>query len=230
MLRISTVALCILFSTACKKEEKKVEPVPPADKPADMAGSAAAKPTDMAGSDKTVDKPADGSGSAAMAGSGSAAAASDKPETFEPKWEKYTSKEGKYEIELPTTPKEQEAQGMKIVGSEFGVTAKDDRTAMCGVAFMALPGDAAKADPKTLLDGATARHKQGAEVIEEKDLKLGKVPGRSLVVKNASHQKWMRVFVNAGTIYIANCGGPFDRADKDGPIATKALDSFKFTK
>ena len=221
MLRIGTVVLFTLLATACKKEEKKVEPVKPSvDKPMDGSGSAAAKPVDMAGSDKTTEKPADGSGSAAA----------DKPAAFEPKWEKYTSKEGKYTIELPTTPKEQEAQGMKIVGSEFGVTAGDDRTAMCGVAFMALPGDAAKADPKTLLDGATARHKQNAEVIEEKDLKLGKVPGRSLVVKNASHQKWMRVFVNAGTLYIANCGGPFDRADKDGPIATKALDSFVFTK
>jgi len=229
MLRISTVVLLTLFATACKKEEKKVEPVvKPVDKPMDGSGSAAAKPADMAGSDKTVDKPADGSGSA-MAGSGSAAASA-APAAFEPKWEKYTSKEGKYTIELPTTPKEQEAQGMKIVGSEFGVTASDNRTAMCGVAFMALPAEAAKADPKTLLDGATARHKQNAEIVEEKDLKLGKVPGRSLVVKNASHQKWMRVFVNAGTIYIANCGGPFDRADKDGPIATKALDSFAFTK
>ena len=232
--RLSTITVFTLLAfTGCKKEEKKADVVPPADKPAvgsdkpaDMAGSGSAdKPADMAGSGSA----AAGSGSAAAAaGSGSGSAAPAAP--AELKWEKYTSKDGGYTIELPSTPKEQDAQGMKIVGAEFGVTATDDRTAMCGVAFMDLPPEALKADPKVMLDGATARHKQNATIIEEKDVKLGKNPGRSIVVKNDTHQKWMRAFIANKRIYILNCGGPFDRAESDGKVATKALDSFAFTK
>ena len=219
MLRISAVTLfALLAATGCKKD-KKTEPAAGSDKP-------------MAGSDKPAagsDKPAAGSGSAAAgsgsatAGSGSAAAA-----PAELKWEKYTSKEGHFTIELPAKPEEQEQGGMKIVGAQFGTTASDNRTAMCGVAYMSL-GDA-KADPKVMLDGATARHKQNAKVIEEKDVKLGKHPGRSIVVENDSHRKWMRVYIVDKTIYVLNCGGPFDRAAADGPIATKTLDSFALTK
>jgi hypothetical protein len=228
--RLSTITVFSLLAlSACKKEEKKVDVVPPADKPmagsdtpADMAGSGSAAAATGSGSAAA----ATGSGSAVAAGSGSAAPAA----PAELKWEKYTSKDGGYTIELPSTPKEQDAQGMKIVGAEFGVTATDDRTAMCGVAFMDLPAEALKADPKVMLDGATARHKQNATVIEEKDVKLGKNPGRLIVVKNETHQKWMRAFIANKRIYILNCGGPFDRAESDGKVATKALDSFAFTK
>ncbi|MDQ3339129.1 MAG: hypothetical protein M4D80_28545 [Myxococcota bacterium] len=221
-----TVVTLLAFTGCKKKEEKKVDvapaPMAGSDKPADMAGSGSAPA--MAGSGSAPAMA--GSGSAVAAGSGSAAPAA----PVELKWEKYTSKDGGYTIELPSTPKEQDAQGMKIVGAEFGVTAADDRTAMCGVAFMDLPPEALKADPKVMLDGATTRHKQNATVIEEKDVKLGKNPGRSIVVKNDTHQKWMRAFIANKRIYILNCGGPFDRAESDGKVATKALDSFAFTK
>ena len=114
-----------------------------------------------------------------------------------------------------------------MVGAEFGSTASDPRTAMCGAAYMQLP---AADDPKTILDGATARHKQNATVIEDKEITLGKYPGRSLIVENTSHRKWMRVDLVDKTIYLINCGGPFDRAATDGPIALKALASFALTK
>jgi hypothetical protein len=234
--RLSTITVFTLLAFAACKKEKKADVVPP------MAGSGSDKPADMTGSGSGAGSgsaPAAGSGSdaagsgSAAACSGSAAAGSGSAAAAPPaelKWEKYTSKDGGYTIELPSTPKEQDAQGMKIVGAEFGVTASDDRTAMCGVAFMDLPAEAQKADPKVMLDGATARHKQNATVIEEKDVKLGKNPGRSIVVKNDTHQKWMRAFIANKRIYILNCGGPFDRAESDGKVATKALDSFAFTK
>ena len=229
--RLSTITVfTILAFTGCKKEEKKADVPPMAGSgSADMAGSNTMAGSDMAGSGMAGSGSAmagsDTAGSAA-AGSGSAAAAA----PAELKWEKYTSKDGGYTIDLPSAPKEQDASGMKIVGAEFGVTATDDRTAMCGVAFMDLPAEALKADPKVMLDGATARHKQNATIIEEKDIKLGKNPGRSIVVKNDTHQKWMRAFIANKRIYILNCGGPFDRAESDGKVATKALDSFAFTK
>jgi hypothetical protein len=214
MLRISAVTLfALLAATGCKKEEKKTEPV---------TGSAAAEPAVTTGSGSAMTDT--GSGSAA-AGSGSAVAAA----PAELKWEKFTSKDGGFSIELPAKPEEQEQGGMKIVGAQFGTTATDDRTAMCGVAYMNL-GDAAKGDPKVMLDGATARHKQGAKVIEEKDVKLGKYPGRSIIVQNDTHRKWMRVYIVEKNIYVLNCGGPFDRGDTDGLVATKALDSFALTK
>ena len=214
----------LLAVVGCKKEDK----APPADKPADPV---AAKPTDPGSAAPAADPGTPGSaapGSAAPAADpGSAAAAPAEPAALT--WEKFTSKEGGFSMEFPTKPEERDQGGMKIVGAEFGTTAADSRTAMCGATHMKLPGDA-KLDIKAMLDGAVARHKQNAKVIEEKDVKIGKHPGRSIVVENDSHRKWMRVFVVDRTLYVLTCGGPFDRADKDGPIATKTLDSFALVK
>jgi hypothetical protein len=227
---LKTVLFCSVALVACKKE-KKAEPA--MDKPA--PGSASAAPMD-----KPADKmpePAAASGSApaagsdmgsAAAGSGSAAAAA--PATFEPKWEKYESKEGKFTIEFPSKAEESDKGGMKMVGAQFGVTAKDDRTAMCGVVYLDFPPDA-KIDTKAALEGGMASHKQNAKVLEEKDLKLDKKhPGKSLVVQNDSHRKWVRMFVVNKRLYVLNCGGPSDRGDADGAIATKTLDSFALAK
>ncbi|MDQ3368842.1 MAG: hypothetical protein M3680_25745, partial [Myxococcota bacterium] len=143
-------------------------------------------------------------------------------------WESYTSKEGTFSLELPGKPVERPQGTMTMVTAEFGTTAADDRTATCGAVYMALP--AGSTDPKVVFDGATARHKQNAKVIEEQDVKLGKHPGRSLIVENDSHRKWMRIYSTGKMIYIVNCGGPFDRAATDGPIALRTLESFKLTK
>ena len=60
--------------------------------------------------------------------------------------------------------------------------------------------------------------------------RTSKHPARSIVVENDSHRKWIRVYVVDKAIYVLNCGGPFDRAATDGPIATKTLDSFALSK
>src|SRR5688500_16468835 len=164
MLKVSACALFVLVAAVGCKKEKKPDAAPPAG-----SASAAMAPVDKgsaapAGSDMTAPKD-EGSGSATP---GSAAPGSAAAEPAELKWEKYTSKDGGFSIDLPSKPEEQEQGGMKIVGAQFGKTATDDREAMCGVAYMNL-GDAAKGDPKVMLDGATARHKQGAKVMEEKD-------------------------------------------------------------
>ncbi len=147
------------------------------------------------------------------------------PAAAGPAWETATSKEGKFTVELPGKPNEQKQGAMTILGAEFGTTATDDRTAMCGAVFVELP--AVPPDVKQTFDGATLRHKDGATVVEEKDVKLGDVPGRHLVVENASHRKYMRLYIKGSTMYLVNCGGPFDRAATDGPIATRVLESFK---
>jgi len=150
-------------------------------------------------------------------------------DTTAPTWEKYTSKEGGYSIDLPSKPEEQEQGGMKIAGAMFGKTATDTRTSMCGVGYADVPDP--NADPNVVLEAATARHKEGAEVLEDKAIELDKNPGKSIIVKNTSHQKWMRMYiVDKKRIYVLNCGGPFDRAATDGPIALKALDSFALVK
>ena len=221
---LKTALLCALAVTACKKENKTepaadkaaVKPVDkPADKPNDMTadkGSGSA----MAGSDKPADKPAEPA----------------KPEKFEPAWEKYTSKEGKFEIELPAKPEEQDQMGMKMVGAQFGVTAKDDRTGMCGVAYLDLPKET-KTDAKTvkaMLDGSVAKHKASGKVVEEKDVKLDKWPGRSIVVDTDKHRKWMRTYVVEKRLYVLTCGTPVDRGEGDTALASKTLDSFKLVK
>ncbi len=142
-----------------------------------------------------------------------------------PAWETYTSKEGKFSLELPGKPMEKAEGTMTMVMAEFGTTTADPRTATCGAVYMALPPDAK--DHKVTFDGATARHKQNAKVIEEKAVKLGKHPGRSLIVENDTHRKWMRIYAANNTLYIVNCGGPFDRAESDGVVATRVLESFK---
>lgn len=142
-------------------------------------------------------------------------------------WDRYRSKAGGFTVELPGKAEEKEQGGLQMVGAEFGVTKDDPRTAMCGVAYMALP---AADDPKKILEASVARHKQNATVIEDKEITLGSNPGRALVVENASHRKWMRVYLVDKRIYILNCGGPVDRAKTDGPIAEKALGSFALAK
>lgn len=142
-------------------------------------------------------------------------------------WDRFRSKDGGFTIELPGKAEEKEQAGLKIVGAEFGVTKDDPRTAMCGVAYMALP---AADDPKKILEASVARHKQNATVIEDKEITLGANPGRTLVVENESHRKWMRVYLVEKRIYILNCGGPVDRAKTDGPIAEKMLASFALAK
>ena len=207
----------LLVVVGCKKEEK----APPADKPADPATAA-----------KTADKPADPA--ATTPTDPAAAKPADPPAEpaapAEIKWETFTSKEGGFSMEFPAKAEERDQGGMKILGAEFGTTASDSRTSMCGGTAVKLPADA-KLDVKKMLEGAVARHKQPPnKVIEEKEIKLGKHPGKSIVVENTSHRKWMRVFVADKTLYVLTCGGPFDRASTDGPIATRVLDSFKIAK
>jgi hypothetical protein len=146
-------------------------------------------------------------------------------------WETFTSKDGGFVMELPGKPQEREQGGLKMVGAEFGATADDPRTAMCGASWLDLPTQGnEKPDPKVVLDAAIARHKQDAKVIEEKAITLGAHPGTSLIVENTSHRKWMRVYLVDGRFYTLNCGGPFDRAATDGPIALKSLASFALKK
>ena len=165
-------------------------------------------------------------GSAESGSAGSAATSGEAAPAVT--WEKYVSKEQGFSIELPGKAEERDQSGLKMVGAEFGVTKADQRTSMCGVAFVTLPN---KADnPKQVLEASVARHKENATVIEDKEITLGKHPGRTLVVENTSHRKWMRVYLVDKTIYILNCGGPFDRAKTDGPIAEKALASFALAK
>ncbi len=228
---LKTVLFCSLALVACKKE-KKSEPA--SDKPVPGSASAttdkpaADKPPEATGSG-SAPAAGSGSGSAEAAGSGSGSAAAAAPETFEPKWEKYESKEGKYTIEFPSKAEENDKGGMKMVGAQFGVTAKDPRTAMCGIAYVDFPPDA-KIDTKAALEGGMNSHKQNAKVLEEKDVKLGKNPGKSLVVQNDSHRKWVRMYIVGKRLYVLNCGGPSDRGDTDAPIATKTLDSFALAK
>lgn len=142
-------------------------------------------------------------------------------------WDKFTSKDGGFTIELPGKAEERDQNGVKMVGAEFGATASDPRTSMCGAAYVTLP---AVEDAKTTLEGAVAKHKENATVVEDKEIMLGKVPGRSLIVENTSHRKWMRVYLDGKKLFIINCGGPFDRAATDGPLALKAVASFALTK
>lgn len=142
-------------------------------------------------------------------------------------WRLFTSKEGNFTIDLPSDPKEQGQGGAMMAMSEFGATDADSRTSGCGIAYAPAPGGGA--NPEVMLDAMVKGYKANAKVLEEKDIKLGTYPGKSVVIENTSHRKWIRVYVADGKLYINNCGGPFDRGDKDAPTATRVLDSFKLT-
>jgi hypothetical protein len=212
----------LLTATSCGKDAKAPAPADKT-KPADSsADKSADKPADKPIADKPADKP--------IVDKPADKPIADKPadKPAGPTWETYTSKDGGYTIDFPSKVEEKDQGGMKMVMAQFGMSAADTREATCGVVFLKLPDP--KADPKTVLESAIARHKENATIIEDKDVKLGKHPGKSLVVETPKHRKWMRVYLVNGTIYITNCGGPFDRAAADGPIAMKTLDSFKLAK
>ncbi len=214
-------ALALVAGCGKKNDDKATETKAGSAGSAGPAQEGSAKPQPSeAAPEGTKPPPAGSAGS-----DGSASASGEAPAALT--WDKYVSKENGFSIELPGKAEERDQGGLKIVGAEFGMTKGDQRTSMCGVAFMALP----KADnPQQILEASVARHKENAKVIEDKEIKLGKHPGRTLVVQNDSHRKWMRVYLVDKTIYIVNCGGPFDRAATDGPIAEKSLASFALTK
>lgn len=168
---------------------------------------------------------------AGSAGSGSAAPApmaATKPAlpVAVVNWVSHTAKDGAYSIELPGKPAESDRSGVKSVDAEFGATDADPRTSLCGVVAMALPDGS---DPAAVLAGATERPKQNATVVEDKELKLGAHPGRSLIVDNPSQRKWLRVYVTDNAMYMLKCSGPVERAEADGPHVQKAFDSFALT-
>ena len=191
------VMVALVAGSACKDKSPTIS-----DKPADPA----AKPADTGSAGDTVAaKPTDPA-PAAPAADG---------------WTTYTSSDGAYTIELPKPPK---VNGM-LVTAEFGVTDKDSRTSACGIAATPLPGDASQA--ATMLNAMATGYKTDAKVIEEKDITIGKYPGKSLIVETPKHRKLFRLYVIGDKLIINNCGGPFDRADADAPTAKRVLDSFK---
>jgi hypothetical protein len=219
------VALTLV--AGCSKTDKAPENKAGSAGPA-LEGSAKPQPSEAA-PEGTKAPPMTGSADSAAGGSAAASESGPVPTLA---WEKYVSKERGFSMELPGKPEEREQSGMKMVGAEFGVTKDDDRTSACGVAYMPLPKTNAKnaPDPQTFLETAIAPHKANATVIEDKPITLDKHPGRSVVLENAKHRKWMRVYLIDQTLFILNCGGPFERAKTDGPIVEKALGSFALTK
>lgn len=203
--------VALTASSGCK--DKASAPGKSADKPADIAADKPAETRD----DTVAAKPAD------TAAAKPADIAADKPATAPAAdgWTTYSSDEGKYTIEFPSPPK---VKGM-LVTAEFGVTDKDSRTSACGMAASPLPGDESQA--ATMLNAMTTGYKADATVIEDKDITIGKYPGKSLIVETAKHRKLFRLYVIGNKLYINNCGGPVDRADADAPTAKRVLDSFK---
>ena len=210
--RTLAVALAVLSHAACDKKEA----VPPAPTPADKPTTPpppelkpAPPPVEPANVDP--DAPARGV-------------------PTDSTWLKYESPAGGYSITFPNKPVEKEQGPMTVVASEFNATAGDDRQATCGVSSLEIDADKAK-DPKGLVAAALTSHRGSAtSVIEDKELKLDGAVGHSPVLKTDKHQKWMRVFVGGTKFYFVSCGGPVDRADKDGPIAIKTLDSLHLAK
>lgn len=149
-----------------------------------------------------------------------------------PTWERYTSKTGGFSLELPGKGEERTqntaAGPITIVGAEFGTTASDTRTSMCGATYADMPDGAG--DAKQILGNSLARHKENAKVVEEKDETLQTHPGRTLVVENDKHRKWIGAYVVGKRLYLINCGGPFDRAATDDATARRVLASFQLVK
>jgi hypothetical protein len=197
---MNKIAMLLVLVGMVSCKDKDKAPAPAASPP--PAETPAVKPADPA-----VAKPADPPAEAPAAG-----------------WTTYTSKTGNYSMEFPTAPTEKGT----MVMSEFGATDADSRTAGCGMAVAPVPNK--DADPKTMLEAMTTGYKADAKVLEEKDITVGKHPGKHLVIENAKHRKWIRVYVIDDKLYINNCGGPFDRGDKDAPTAKRVLESFKLTK
>jgi hypothetical protein len=147
-----------------------------------------------------------------------------------PAWKEFVSKEGKFKVLMPGTPKESEAE----TESDFGKGVLHmNSLAASGMMFAAnysdFPTEVKKVPLKQIYDssrdGAVANME--GKLAKEKDIKLGDHPGREVLIDVAGGKRLFRarVYLVGQRLYQVVVFGTKEAAtSKD---ADKFLDSFK---
>jgi hypothetical protein len=147
-----------------------------------------------------------------------------------PEWKEFASKEGRFTVLMPGTPKQNKAD----TESDFGkgvlyMNVMQIGKVMYGANYCDYPAEVKKASIKKIYDasrdGAVANMK--GKLDSEKDIKLGEYPGREIRIEVAEGKYLFRarVYLVEQRLYqVVILGTPEDATSKE---ADKFLDSFK---
>jgi len=146
-----------------------------------------------------------------------------------PDWKEFTSKEGRFKVLMPDTPKQRENE----TESDFGkatliMETVEHAGGMFGANYCDYPADIKKLSADRVLDssrdGCVAN--LDGKLLSDKKIKLGGHPGRDIQVEvDGKHIFRARVYLVEQRLYQVVVFGPKDLAtSKD---ALKFLDSFE---
>ncbi len=144
--------------------------------------------------------------------------------------EKYTSKDGKYAVAFPGTPK---TQTTKASGVDLNITIVEKGMGGFAVIYSDLPAEALKvAKPKDLLDGGQKGLIDNfkAKVTKSNDIEFGKdkLPGREIVGEKDAMQLRITLILKDNRLYQVFVVGPKDLVS--GKDADDFFKSFEITK
>jgi len=148
----------------------------------------------------------------------------------EPEWKEFASKEGRFKVLMPGTPKQDQAE----TESDFGkgilhMNVVQAGKTMYGANYCDFPAEIKKAPLKQLFDssrdGAVANLE--GKLANEKDIKLGVHPGREIQIDVANGKQLfrVRVYLVDQRLYQVVILGTKEHATSKA--ADKFLDSFK---
>jgi hypothetical protein len=155
-----------------------------------------------------------------------------KPDDGQPDWKEFASKEGRFKLLMPGTPKQYKLD----TESDFGkgvlhINTVEAGETMYGTNYCDFPAEVKKAPLKQVYDssrdGAVANLE--GKLASEKDIKLGEYPGREIRIEVAGGKKLFRarVYLVDQRLYQVVVFGTKETATSKE--ADKFLDSFKLT-
>jgi len=150
----------------------------------------------------------------------------------QPEWKEFVAKDGRFKISMPGTPKKRELE----TESDFGkgvlyMNVVEVGKTMYAANYCDFPAEVKKATLQQVYDssrdGAVANME--GKLVSEKNVKLGKHPGREIRINVAEGKRLFRVrvyLVEQRLYQVVVFGTPETATSKD---ADKFLDSFKLT-
>lgn len=148
----------------------------------------------------------------------------------QPEWKEFASKDGRFKVLMPGTPKQNKVEtesdfGKGVLYMNVTLAGKS----MYGANYCDFPAEIKKAPIKQVFDssrdGAVANME--GKLASEKDIKLGEHPGREIQIDVAEGKRLFRVrvyLVEQRLYQVVIFGSPEAATSKE---ADKFLDSFK---
>jgi hypothetical protein len=163
-------------------------------------------------------------------------------------WKEFTSKEGRFSVSFPGTPKQQDRTLQTALGpvTTHDFVVQSDVSAYY-LSYSEFPnvGALTASDQREMLDSSRDRAiRDGAKLISEADVSVGGTPGREFLAEKNGMILRARVVYSNGRLYNIIIGVAANTAFSDGKpspnaanrteffeeISAKFFDSFKLTK